>query len=58
MNLPYAQLPSGFAECELFDVIGAPGRQPLKLQLASVSEKATGMRCLSSSSRQPFSPSR
>jgi hypothetical protein len=52
----YAQLPSGFAESEIVDIIGAPGRQVLKLQLASVSDKATGIRC--PSSKAPFSPSR
>jgi hypothetical protein len=54
----WAQLASGSAESEPFDVIGAPGRQALKLQLASVSETASGMRCSSPSSSKPFSPSR
>jgi len=54
----HAQLPSTFAESEIFDVIGAPGRQVLKLQLASVSERAAGDNCPSSTSSQPFSPSR
>ena len=54
----HAQLPSTFAESEIFDVIGAPGRQVLKLQLASVSERAAVMQCPSSTSSKPFSPSR
>ena len=54
----YAQLPSTFAESEIFDVIGAPGRQVLKLQVASVSERGSVMQCPSSTSSKPFSPSR
>ncbi len=54
----HAQLPSGFAESEIFDVIGAPERQEHKLQLTSVSEKALGTPCPSANSPQPFSPSR
>ena len=53
----HAQLRTGYAESEIFDVIGTPGRQVLKLQLASVSQNALGIRCASSSSK-PFSPSR
>jgi hypothetical protein len=53
-----AQLPSSFAESEIFDVIGAPGRQVLKLQLASVSERAAGIDCPASALSKPFSPSR
>ena len=54
----HARTPGGFAESEIFDIVGAPGRQVLKLSLASVSEKALGMPCPSAESKQPFSPSR
>ena len=54
----HAQLPSTFAESEIVDVIGAPGHQVLKLQLASVSERAAVMQCPSATSSKPFSPSR
>ena len=52
----WARTSSGFAESEVFDVIGAPGPRAITLQMASVSEKATGMRCASSHSDKPFSP--
>jgi hypothetical protein len=52
----WARTPAGFAESEIFDVIGAPGHQVVKLAAASTSEKAMGTRC--SWSNKPFSPSR
>jgi hypothetical protein len=52
----WARTPSGFAESDIFDVIGTPGRQVIKLAVASTSEKAMGTRC--SWSNAPFSPSR
>jgi hypothetical protein len=54
----HARLATGFAESEIFDVIGTPGRQRIELSLASVSEKALGHPCPSASSSKPFSPSR
>lgn len=55
----HARIPSGFAESEIFDVIGAPGRQVVRLALASTSEKAMGLPCASAhSTDKPFSPSR
>jgi len=50
----HAQLPSGFAESEIFDIIGAPGRQVVKLAVAST--KAMGTPCPSAYSDRPFSP--
>jgi hypothetical protein len=54
----HARVPSGFAESEIFDVFGAPGRQVVRLAVASVSDKALGTTCPSLNSTQPFSPSR
>jgi hypothetical protein len=56
----HARVPSGFAESEIFDVIGAPGRQAVRLAVASVSETnlGVGALCPSAHSTQPFSPSR
>lgn len=55
----HARTPAGFAESEIFDVVGAPGRQIVTLALASTSEKAMGAPCLSAhSANKPFSPSR
>ena len=53
----HAQVPTGFAESEIFDLIGTPGRQRIELTVASVSEKALGHPCPLASSRKPFSPS-
>jgi hypothetical protein len=52
----WARTSSGFAESEIFDVIGAPGHRAITLQMASVSERALGIRCASSHSDKPFSP--
>jgi len=50
----WARTSSGFAESEIFDVIGAPGHRVIALPMTSVSEKATGSHC--SYSDKPFSP--
>jgi len=52
----WARTSSGFAESEIFDIIGAPGRQVVKLAVASTSEKAMGTPCPSAHSKKPFSP--
>jgi hypothetical protein len=52
----WARTSSGFAESEIFDVIGAPGHRVITLPMTSVSERATGIRCASSHSDKPFSP--
>lgn len=52
----WARTSSGFAESEILDVIGAPGHRAVTLQMTSVSERATGMRCASSYSDKPFAP--
>jgi hypothetical protein len=55
----HARTPVGFAESEIFDVIGTPGRSVVRLALASTSEKRMGSACFSERSRNtPFSPSR
>jgi hypothetical protein len=55
----HAHTPAGFAESEIFDVIGAPGRQVVTLTLESTSEKRMGSPCFSvRSANKPFSPSR
>ena len=51
----WARTSSGFAESEIFDVIGAPGHRVITLQMTSVSERATGKRCAAHSDK-PFSP--
>jgi hypothetical protein len=52
----WARTPTGYPESEIFDVIGAPGHRSITLQMASVPERALGMRCASSHSDKPFSP--
>jgi hypothetical protein len=54
--IAWARTPSGFAESEIFDVIGAPGHSAVTLHMAAVSERATGFRCASSRPDTPFSP--
>ena len=55
----HARTPAGFAESEILDVVGAPGRRVVTLALASTSEKAMGSPCASADSiNKPFAPSR
>jgi hypothetical protein len=52
----WARTSSGFAESEMFDVIGAPGHRAISLQMTTVAERATGIRCASSHPDKPFAP--
>jgi hypothetical protein len=54
--IAWARTSSGFAESQIFDVIGAPGHRAITLQMRSVSERAPGIRCAASHSDEPFSP--
>jgi hypothetical protein len=53
----YARTVSGFALSDAFDFIGAPGRQSLRLPVASITQSATGHPCMVGNPK-PFSPSR
>ena len=50
----HARTSSGFVESEVFDTIGAPGRQTITLPMASVTQQAM-MPCSSPNSIKPFS---
>ena len=54
----HARVPSGYVQSEVFDLIGAPGRQSLKLYVASISAELLGNDCWAAQSDKPFSPSR
>jgi hypothetical protein len=54
----HARVPSGYVQSEVFDLIGAPGRQSLKLSVASISAELLGNDCWAAQSDKPFSPSR
>jgi hypothetical protein len=54
--LAHARTPSGFARSDAFDLIGAPGRQSIRLRVASTTQIATGLPC--PSDPKPFSPVR
>jgi hypothetical protein len=53
----YARTPSGLARSDEFDFIGAPGRQAIRLPVASITQSATGHPCMVGNTK-PFSPSR
>jgi hypothetical protein len=50
----YASTPSGLARSDAFDFIGAPGRQSIRLPVASMTQSATGNPCMIGN--RPFSP--
>jgi len=54
--MAYARTASGFARSDTFDFIGAPGRQSIRLRVASTTQIATGQSC--AGDPRPFSPSR
>ena len=54
--IAYAETPMGFAESEVLDLIGSPGRQRVTLPVASTTTTATGAHCSSANSLKPFAP--
>jgi hypothetical protein len=55
--LAHAQTPAGLAKSDVFDFIGTPGHQSVRLAVASVTQTATGRLCAVENPK-PFSPSR